>query len=271
MIYAINYANVKFKKAQKLNTKTAYLWGGVDRVFEFSPENIDGNFKGKNREILKAIRGNGYWLWKPYFIDQVFSKIEEGDWIIYADSGLYYLNSVQSYLINLEQRGIYAVCMGSRNKEYVYTKRDTFVIMKMDMPQYTDTYQRGAIMALKKNDLNVQMVKEWLDYAQDKRAITDMPNTCGLDNYEGFIDHRHDQSIFSLLSKKYGIYVDDLLFDDFFKRKISKAILCYHHSVYGSISSIAFHRKIDPYWYKFIRRGSPYWQILKKMLYKIKK
>lgn len=28
MIYAINYANVKFKKAQKLNTKTAYLWGG---------------------------------------------------------------------------------------------------------------------------------------------------------------------------------------------------------------------------------------------------
>ncbi len=28
MIYALNYANKVFQKAQKLNTRSAYRWGG---------------------------------------------------------------------------------------------------------------------------------------------------------------------------------------------------------------------------------------------------
>ena len=44
-----------------------------------------------------------------------------------------------------------------------------------------------------------------LYYAQDKRIITDDDNEMGVDNYEGFRDHRHDQSILSLLVKKYGL------------------------------------------------------------------
>jgi hypothetical protein len=33
--------------------------------------------------------------------------------------------------------------------------------------------------------------------------LTDIENAYGSDNYPNFKDHRHDQSIFSLLSKKY--------------------------------------------------------------------
>ena len=46
-------------------------------------------------------------------------------------------------------------------------------------------------------------MSEYLYYAQDKRIITDDPNELGYNNYEGFRDHRHDQSILSLLTKKY--------------------------------------------------------------------
>ena len=249
MIYAINYANALFRKAQKLNTKTAYRHG-VDKVFEFSPDDIDREFYVKNKAILDVPKGNGYWLWKPYFINKVMEEMQVGDWMVYADAGLYYLNNVRNYIDNLEKQGIDAICMGSKFKESHYTKRDVFVLMGLDSEEYTQSSQRGAILLLKKNNKNKILVEEWLEYAQDERIITDKPNTCGLPDYEGFRGNRHDQSIFSLLSKKYGVVTDAFLFEDFVYRKSSKALLCYHHSTYGIVTSIAFHRKFDPFLWK---------------------
>ncbi len=40
---------------------------------------------------------------------------------------------------------------------------------------------------------------------KDERLSTDSNNQCGLPNYEGFREHRHDQSIFILLTKKCGL------------------------------------------------------------------
>lgn len=267
MIYAINYANERFIKAQKLNTKTAYR-GGVDRVFAFSESNIDSAFYEKNVKILSAVRGNGYWLWKPYFIDKVLSEVAYGDWIVYSDSGLYYQNNLREYFCTLEQQNIDSVCQKQSYREAWYTKRDAFVIMGLDAPEYVNTSQRAAgVVAFKKNEKNMQMVKEWLYYAQDERVITDISNTCGLDNYIGFSGHRHDQSIFSLLSKKYNVTCD-LIFEDFSKRKTSKAISCYHHTGHGSVFSIMVHRKIDPYWLKLVKWGGPYWKMVKGIVRK---
>ena len=44
MILGINYANDNFRKAQRLNTKTAYK-NGVDKVIEYRPTDIDEAFK----------------------------------------------------------------------------------------------------------------------------------------------------------------------------------------------------------------------------------
>ena len=50
-------------------------------------------------------------------------------------------------------------------------------------------------------------VSEWLTYAQDQRALTDNANALGHDDYEGFQTHHHDQSILSLLAKKWKLKV----------------------------------------------------------------
>ena len=50
-------------------------------------------------------------------------------------------------------------------------------------------------------------VSQWLTYAQDSRAITDDDNVLGSSNYPDFRGHRHDQSILSLLAKKWGLTV----------------------------------------------------------------
>ena len=46
---------------------------------------------------------------------------------------------------------------------------------------------------------------EWLAYLTDRRIVSDDPNVMGKDNPKSFRDHRHDQSVLSLLSKKWGL------------------------------------------------------------------
>lgn len=48
-------------------------------------------------------------------------------------------------------------------------------------------------------------LEEWLNYCTDERILTDISNRCGYDNYAEFKDHRHDQSVLSLLVLRHGI------------------------------------------------------------------
>ena len=71
MIIAINYADKNFVKAQKLNLETAIRWG-ADRTIAYTPDDIDKDFKQRNKNILSAKKGNGYYLWKPYFLNKAY-------------------------------------------------------------------------------------------------------------------------------------------------------------------------------------------------------
>lgn len=53
MIFAINYADESFSKAQKRNLETAIQWG-ADRVIGYTPQDIDEEFRKKNKAILSA-------------------------------------------------------------------------------------------------------------------------------------------------------------------------------------------------------------------------
>ena len=85
--------------------------------------------------------------------------------------------------------------------EKKYTKRDAFILLGVDMPFYSDTSQYMAgIQVYRKSKFTEKFLEELLYYSQDKRIITDDPNTQGFPNYNNFVDNRHDQSILSLLS-----------------------------------------------------------------------
>jgi hypothetical protein len=62
-------------------------------------------------------------------------------------------------------------------------------------------------MVIKKSFTSMAFVSEWLTYAQDARAITDDDNVLGSNNYPDFRQHRHDQTIMSLLVKKWNLTV----------------------------------------------------------------
>lgn len=207
MILAINYADKSFAKAQKWNLETALYWG-ADKVIGYTPEDIDAEFREKNKEILSATKGNGFYLWKPYFLNKAYQLLQEGDYLIYTDAGSIYVNKIQYLIDCMEKEGL-DIMTFSLEKEMLerkYNKRDAFVLMGCDLPEYTDTPQSiGGYVLLKKSAFVEKFLKEDLAYAQDARIITEQENTQGLPNYADFIVHRHDQAVWSLMVKKYHL------------------------------------------------------------------
>lgn len=205
MIYAINFADKNFESAQKFNSKMAKRFG-ADRIIEYSPDDIDERFKKKNSCIWNNSRGCGYWIWKPYIVNKTLERMQDGDYLLYSDSGSCIIDDIHILIdaMENEKTDIMIYCLHSIEKNY--SKRDAFIIMECDQPEYTDTPQRCATyFLLKKTERSRTFISEWLSLSQDRRIITNEENVLGLSNYEGFVENRHDQTIFSLLSKKWGI------------------------------------------------------------------
>lgn len=206
-ITAINYSDEHFKNAQQLNTRTALLHG-ADRVIEYKKDDIDKEFYRKSEKILAQKRGGGYWLWKPYIVKKTLEQLNEGEFLIYSDSGACYINNIE-LLVNCmvtEKTDIMIFSLDNNLKERNWSKRDAFMLMDCDYEEYYNTPQRLAgFLIIQKTSFTDEFISEWLKYAQDPRIITDQENCMGKENYSGFKENRHDQTILSLLSKKYGL------------------------------------------------------------------
>ena len=205
-VIGISYSNNLYQTQLKLCKKSALEIGKVDYFYDYGPEDIDLNFKNKNQDILGRKRGNGYWLWKPYFIFKTLNeKLDYGDYLIYTDATVLYKNNINILIdfINKKNKDMWFYKLPHLEK--TYCKRDCFILMGADSPYFTNTYTYNAAFQLyKKSDFSMNFLKEYIYYGKDKRIITDDINTFSLPNYNEFKDHRHDQSILSILIKKYN-------------------------------------------------------------------
>ena len=202
----INYATPEFAHSQRIQTATAYAMGGFDKVIEYSPEDLDEEFRRKNEQILKHKKGGGYWLWKPYIIKKTLAAMEKEDFLFYADAGSLFMGPIKPLIELMKQKNQDVLPFQLPYLEGHWTKRDAFILMDCDTAPYADTKQLMATFSLwKRTAFSMKLANEWLSYAQDERIITDIPNQGGKDNYPGFQENRHDQSIWSLLCKKHQL------------------------------------------------------------------
>jgi len=162
--------------------------------------NTHGSFIEQNR------RGYGYWLWKPYLIKKTMEQMKDNDLLLYLDSGCEIDIREKEYLVEMFELVKQDYIVGTFTQiEGCWNKMD--LILKLDMNDdkylYTKQRQAGALLFLV-CDRTRHLVNQWYDIASEYHMIDDTPsiNT----NVSCFRDHRHDQSIFSLLSKKYNLY-----------------------------------------------------------------
>jgi len=200
----LNYSSGgRFAHSQLLNCQTG-LAAGFNVVYRMTDADIDSDFAKKNEGILKHQKGAGYWLWKPYFINRLIGRLAEDDVLFYCDSGAHFIKPMDPILeaVQKDSRGVVGFNMSGGHIEKEYTKRDVFRALGAETPECTDTPQRTAsFMAFRGTPFAKTFVRDYLNLCCDPHLITDEPNSDGWVE-PGFRDNRHDQSIWSVLTKK---------------------------------------------------------------------
>jgi hypothetical protein len=219
MDYTVNFitfgaGNGDIVDASKRLVQQAKSIGLFDNVTLFNEDSLrnDTEFWPKHGEfILSNSRGYGYWLWKPYIIKKTMDSLNDGDRLMYLDGGCeistdkkeafkYYIEHLikQEIMISASYAGL----------ECIWNKMD--LVKYINAPE-TDIIQRQACATLfYVCERTRSLVNEWYEIASIYHFIDDSPSV--LANCDNFEEHRHDQSVFSLLSKKYGFcmnYITD--------------------------------------------------------------
>jgi len=205
----LNYSSGgRFSQAQLYNCQTG-LAAGFNVVYRMTDADIDKQFATEHEHILKQKRGAGYWLWKPYFVDRFIQTIGEDDVLFYSDSGSHFVKVMEPIFnaVRRDSNGVIAFNLSGGHIEKEYTKRDIFRAIGADSAEYKDTPQRMAsFMAFRGTPFAKAFVREYLNLCCNAQLITDQPNSDGWVE-PGFRDNRHDQSIWSVLTKKHRITV----------------------------------------------------------------
>lgn len=177
-------------------------FGKQFEIIVFNKNEIDAEFRQKNENTLSCSRGGGYWLWKPYIINETLKKIKTDDILFYLDSKYYFVEPFENlYKEYMKNKDI--LIWKNKPNEAVYLMKNWCkmdVVIKYDMCKtvfYDDAVQCWAgAMILKKNARTMRYIKTWLDMCTYEN-ISDSPSV--LPNLPLYQEHRHDQSLLGIV------------------------------------------------------------------------
>lgn len=179
----------------------------------------DSHFWGTYGSFIQSTRGHGYWIWKPYLIEKVWRNMKDGDVLLYCDCGNELDIQKKDKLlecIDTVRNDLVMGCYPSATRveflnEISWCKRDVLIHMGVDNREdilYTNQYQANPIL-LYKCEKTTQLIHDWAYLTKCTSLIDDTPSVEKNSIY--FEEHRHDQSIYSILCKKYGMFSEHTL------------------------------------------------------------
>ena len=204
-------AGKNFISAGERLIKQVKLTNYFDELILYTDEDLknDKKFWKKHSEfILNSKRGYGYWIWKSFIIRKTMKNMNNGDILMYLDSGCEIAEPKQLLIPNFFEFVKEDKIIGSPARiEKLWVKKDLITYLNVTDDEYLNTYQRqaGAVMYFICNETR-NLVNLWYRICGNYHMIDDSKSI--EPNFSYFKEHRHDQSIFSLLTKKYNIYSD---------------------------------------------------------------
>jgi len=207
-VHFVTFGNEKYKNGRRRIVSEARNFPCFNKIHEFTEFDLmsDHDYWYKHGQfILNNPRGYGYWIWKSYVVKKVLDNIKNDDILIYADSGCTLhpsgIQRLYEYFDMVKSSPCGIVSFGMPHLEKKYTKMD--VIRHFEAEDLLETGQINATaFIIRKCDHTVKLINLWYESCDNYHLVDDSPSI--VPNSFDFIDHRHDQSIFSLIRKKYG-------------------------------------------------------------------
>ncbi len=206
----LTFGNDKYREAMTRIEREAGESGFFDVINVCSEKDFDPGYWLRYGEWIESNpRGYGYWIWKSYFIKTYLDKLEEGDFLIYLDSGCEINKQgrkrFKEYLDLARDSTLGMVCFTTISREGAYDKGDVLDALELrDNLEILDSAQiMGTIIVICKNARIVSLVNNWYEIIHENLHLIDDSLSVS-SNPKGFVENRHDQSVLSLLVKKTG-------------------------------------------------------------------
>jgi hypothetical protein len=200
--------DIVWKLAAKRIKYQARSAGVFTEVKIFNPRDLKMVASGDDYDfIITNKRGFGYWLWKPILVLEFLNNHPEIDVVLYVDAGCDLNFNASSrrtwdkYLGYLESNN--GIAFKMELIENSWTKQEVFNQFS-EFENFRNSEQLLAGVFMMGRQFAVDFCHQWLETMRTS-------GYCLLDdNYDesiqkpGFLQHRHDQSIFSLMTKQNG-------------------------------------------------------------------
>jgi len=217
-IKCISYASNIFKNRKITFSKQANECGLFDSFYCYDENDIDDGFKNKIGEIWNHPRGGGWWIWKPYLIWKELQMLNENDILVYIDSGCTLnvstqdaINRFHEYISMTTQSSCGMLRFQLTHKEGHFSNNYLFQYYKKIFTHYDIDKMKntmmliGGIIILRKTKFTMDFFDIMMYILNDDaKLFTEYYSKNGE-------QHRHDQSIMSILYKLMG---GDLILDD---------------------------------------------------------
>lgn len=221
----LSFADPRLNRSLNRIKLEAENLGVFDLTLTKSSDDLATEFLNEFKDELKlGSRGFGYWVWKPQIILQTLDEMRDGDLLAYADVGFHINPKGKTRLLeyfDLVQKSKSGVLgfQGRRPElpmkddgrplptwpEREYSKGDLLDFFNVrGVPEILESPQfHAGLLFIRKCSSSVSFVNEWLNvFRADFKLADDTPSRSA--NEPGFREHRHDQSIYSILSKMRG-------------------------------------------------------------------
>lgn len=198
-VHFLAFADSKYEKTKERIRGEAIDSNFFDIIQIYGESDLPENIR---KYCTENHRGYGFWSWKPFIVEQYLNEIDSGDILVYCDIGctinLRGSDRFSEYLNALKTQEI--VVFKMPHLESMYTKMDTLI--HFDAIEFSETGQVAATaFCIKKTKTTEIFCRIWNDTTQNHKNLID-DSISITKNSLNFIDHRHDQSIFSILCKK---------------------------------------------------------------------
>jgi len=197
---------------QQLMAEASRL-ASFDVLLNFTIADLPASFRAEHSERLALPRGGGYWLWKPFLVHHVLQNLmQEGDVLLYLDAGCQLLGSSPAPWVQLA-RAHGSLFFRLTHAQQAWTKGDVFEALGLSMEDFGRERQvLSGIFLLTRSAATLQLAADWLHYTEVLQLASDSPSVAP--NHPSFQEHRHDQSILSLLLQRHARALSPLILED---------------------------------------------------------
>lgn len=207
----VTFADSRMASSLKRIEKQCKKLNFFDNIYIYNELGLSKEFiQLSGNRLSGEMPGYGYWVWKPQVVLQALEQMQEGDCLLYMDAGCHInpggIKRLHEYFEIVQQSnfGILGFEMefnGHFMREEQWTKGSVFDHFEIPLnSEYAKSAQIvGGIFLVQKRANVVKFFEQWSSLMLSRPELVD--DTLSSWNYPGFIKHRHDQSIFSLMSK----------------------------------------------------------------------